>query len=147
MCPIGKIIARKRGSGWILRFRFGMALSILSQGTALVAHHFVDDFKLAGPEENIATGWDLLRQRIDIGPSSRIGMYLGCNIIKQHITLKNGTKANAVIYDMESFLEQCVDKYIQLAGSDIVLKPAKTPFLPSSGSDSVYRRMSDSSKI
>jgi hypothetical protein len=52
----------------------------------------------------------LLRQQIDIGPSSRTGMYLGCNIVKDKITLKNGTEANAVIYDMEAFLEQCVSK-------------------------------------
>jgi hypothetical protein len=60
---------------------------------------YVDDFKLAGPEENLEKGWALLRQQIDIGPSSRVGMYLGCSIVKEKITLKNGTNANAVIYD------------------------------------------------
>jgi hypothetical protein len=88
---------------------------------------YVDDFKLAGPEENISKGWDLLRTRIDIGPSSRAGMYLGCNIIKQQMTLGTGTATNAVVYDMESFLDQCVEKYLHVAGPGTVLKPAKTP--------------------
>ena len=37
-------------------------------------------------------------------------------------------------YDMSSFLEQCVERYIELAGSNIVgkLKPASTPFLDES---------------
>jgi hypothetical protein len=35
---------------------------------------YVDDFKLAGPEENLEKGWALLRQKIEIGPTSRGGM-------------------------------------------------------------------------
>jgi hypothetical protein len=100
---------------------------------------YVDDFKLAGPEQNLSKSWDLLRQRIDIGPASRTGMYLGCNIIKQQIRLGSGKTANAVVYDMESFLGQCVDKYLHVAGCDIPLRNAKTPFLHNSGADSVYR--------
>ena len=34
---------------------------------------YVDDFKLAGPEENLEKGWALLRQKIEIGPTSRGG--------------------------------------------------------------------------
>ena len=60
-------------------------------------------------------------------------MYLGCNIIKQQIHLAGGKPANAVIYDMESFLEQCVDKYMKVAGVDTVLKVAHTPFLAQLG--------------
>ena len=37
-------------------------------------------------------------------------------------------------FDMSSFLEQCVERYIELAGSNVVgkLKPASTPFLDES---------------
>ena len=47
---------------------------------------------------------------------------------------------------MESFLEQCVEKYLRVAGPGTVLEPAKTPFLSSSGSDSIYRRPYGSGK-
>ena len=70
----------------------------------------MDDFKLAVPEQSLAKGWELLKQEIEIGPSSRNGMYLGCNIVKQQVKLSNGKQTKAVIYDMESFLGQCVDK-------------------------------------
>jgi hypothetical protein len=72
-------------------------------------------------------------------------MYLGCNIVKQKITNGN-IDTNAIIYDMESFLEQCVSKYLSVAGTGTTLKQAKTPFLPSSGTESVYRRGCDSDK-
>ena len=41
---------------------------------------------------------------------------------------------NVMKYDMASFLDQCVQRYIELAGSKIVgkLKPASTPFLDES---------------
>jgi hypothetical protein len=104
------------------------------KGLRLLLTIYVDDFKLAGPEENIAMGWELLRQHIDIGPSSRSGMYLGCNIVKQKINNGN-IDTNAIVYDMESFLEQCVAKYLHVAGSGTTLKQAKTPFLPPLGTN------------
>ena len=97
---------------------------------------------MAGPEENIAKGWKLLKQHIGVGPSSQTSSYLGCNVNKQKLNLRNGTTVNAVMYDMESFLGQCVEKYLHVAGPDTVLKTAKTPFLQSSGADSIYRRPS-----
>jgi hypothetical protein len=109
-------------------------------GFRLLFTIYVDDFKLAGPQENIAIDWDLLRQHIDIGPSSRSGMYLGCNIIKQNIRMNGNSYTNAIVYDAEPFLEQCVAKYLHVAGSGTVLKQAKTPFIQSSGMESVYRR-------
>ena len=45
---------------------------------------YVDDFKLAGPEKNLAKGWKLLRGGLSIEAEKRIGpsglVYLGCNI-------------------------------------------------------------------
>ena len=38
---------------------------------------YVDDFKLAGPQENLARGWGLLRQKIRIDAETKLGHYLG----------------------------------------------------------------------
>ena len=80
---------------------------------------YVDDFKLAGPTENLAKGWALLRTELQIGPESDTGMYLGCNVIKHEILLPDKMPARAVTYDMEFFLEQCIARYVQVAGGDI----------------------------
>jgi hypothetical protein len=63
---VGKVGFRGLGSEWPSIFYHDELRLLLTI--------YVDDFKLAGPEENIAKGWELLRQEIDIGPSSRDGM-------------------------------------------------------------------------
>ena len=47
---------------------------------------------------------------------------------------KNVVKVSVMKYDMSSFLEQCIDRYVEFAGSKIVgnTKPANTPFLDES---------------
>ena len=60
-------------------------------------------------------------------------MYLGCNQKREQITLHGGILANCVIYDMESFLEQCVNKYLEVAPAGTKMKEAKTPFLQDEG--------------
>ena len=82
---------------------------------------YVDDFKLAGPQGNLKKGWELLRSCLEIGPEANSGMYLGCNVIKRDITLANGVQAKGIIYDMEPFLEQCVARYLSLAGKGTCL--------------------------
>jgi hypothetical protein len=94
---------------------------------------YVDDFKLAGPEENMDKGWALLRTKLIIGPEGPLGMYLGCNQKREQMTLHGGILANCVIYDMESFLEQCVNKYLEVAPKNTKMKEAKTPFLQDEG--------------
>ena len=41
---------------------------------------YVDDFKMSGPADNLAKGWDLLRQglQIDLPADIRGQAYLGC---------------------------------------------------------------------
>ena len=39
---------------------------------------YVDDFKMAGPTENIDKGWALLRSKIDMEDPTPVGLYLGC---------------------------------------------------------------------
>ena len=40
---------------------------------------YVDDFKMAGPEKNLAKGWKTIESVIDMGPPEPFGRYFGCN--------------------------------------------------------------------
>jgi hypothetical protein len=60
-------------------------------------------------------------------------MYLGCNQKRVQITMYGGISANCVIYDMESFLEQCVNRYLEVAPPGTKMREAKTPFLHDEG--------------
>ena len=60
-------------------------------------------------------------------------MYLGCNQRRETVTLHGGILANVVIYDMESFLEQCVSRYLEVAPKGTKMREAKTPFLHDEG--------------
>ena len=55
------------------------------------------------------------------------------------MTLYGGILANVVIYDMESFLEQCVQRYLEVAPKGTKLKEAKTPFLHDEGNHDLSR--------
>ena len=48
---------------------------------------YVDDFKLAGPEQNLDAGWALLRTNVNIGPEGPLAMYLACNQRRETMTL------------------------------------------------------------
>ena len=43
---------------------------------------YVDDLKLAGPEENLTKGWEMLRSKLNIEPETDLGLYLGCILSK-----------------------------------------------------------------
>ena len=60
----------------------------------LVLVVYVDDFKMAGPQKNLAQGWSMLRTRLKIEPETGLDMYLGCNQSKGNVTLGNGTPSN-----------------------------------------------------
>ena len=49
--------------------------------------------------------------------------------------LKDGTKVSTITYDMESFLEQSVQKYLEIMGKDVSLKSVPTPSLPEDAKD------------
>ena len=49
--------------------------------------------------------------------------------------LKDGTKVSTITYDMESFLEQSVQKYLEIVGKDVSLKSVPTPSLPEEAKD------------
>ena len=55
--------------------------------------------------------------------------YLGCRQKRTTITLPSGQLATAMTYDMEEFLDTCVQKYVELAGPGTTVKNCATPFL------------------
>ena len=105
---------------------------------------YVDDFKLAGPAQNLAEGWRLIRgnataeggEGLIMEDPTPLGQYLGCNHIQGNIVLPNGNKARTIEYDMEDFFDSCVSRYVDLAtgiqGSASKLGVVGTPFLEDS---------------
>ena len=71
---------------------------------------YVDDFKMAGPKENLKQGWNLLRTHLGIEPETPLGLYLGRNQIKGTKKLYGGKVVNSVAYDMEEYLSMSVQK-------------------------------------
>jgi hypothetical protein len=80
-----------------------------------------------------------LRQCLEIGPESKTGMYLGCNVHKTTVKLESGIVAQGIVYDMESFLEQCIERYKALSRNSRPLKTVRTPFVAQDENRSVYR--------
>ena len=86
----------------------------------LVLVVYVDDFKMAGPKNNLKRGWELLREKLIIE------LYLGCNQSKGTVVLGNGHQVTTVTFDMEQFLRSCVDRYLEVAGN-VEFKKVPTP--------------------
>ena len=101
---------------------------------------YVDDFKLAGPVENIEKGWSLLSKGIKIGTPEIVDekgvTYLGC---KQRVFKsrdKSGNYRATMEYDMKEFVQSCIDRYVEMAGIGSEPKHYSTPMLPESASES-----------
>ena len=94
---------------------------------------YVGDFKLAGPSANLKNGWHLIGQGLSVEDPQAIdakgATYLGCRQRRTSITLPSGRVATAMTYDMEEFLDTCVQKYVELAGPGTTVKHCTTPFL------------------
>mgnify|MGYP003322396852 FL=1 len=39
---------------------------------------YVDDFKLAGPTNNLDAGWKLIASKVNIDPPAEANLFLGC---------------------------------------------------------------------
>ena len=91
---------------------------------------YVDDLKLAGPEENLTKGWEMLRSKLNIEPETDLGLYLGCILRKGSSKLHDGTPVSTMTYDMEGLLKLSVEKYLDIVGKDTKLKNVSTPSLP-----------------
>ena len=91
---------------------------------------YVDDLKLAGPEENLTKGWEMLRSKLNIEPETDLGLYLGCILSKGFSKLHDGTPVSTMTYDMEGLLKLSVERYLEIVGKDTKLKHVSTPSLP-----------------
>ena len=104
---------------------------------------YVDDLKLAGPSENLAKGWEMLRTVLRIEPETDLGLYLGCVLSQGETQLHNGKKVKTITYNMEGLLKLSVEKYLDIIGKDTKLKKVSTPSLPEETKSSPYRAPSD----
>ena len=91
---------------------------------------YVDDLKLAGPEKNLAKGWELLRSKLKIEPETDVGLYLGCVLSKGTDKLHDGSKVTTMTYNMEGLLKLSVERYLEIVGKDTKLKKVSTQSLP-----------------
>ena len=74
---------------------------------------YVDDLKMAGPKQNLAKGWDMIRTRLRLEPETPLSLYLECQLCKK---LHDGTEVNTVTHDMETCLDMTVKKYLDVTG-------------------------------
>jgi len=74
---------------------------------------YVDDFKLAGPVDNIQKGWALISQHVELDPPQQLNLYLGC-IHRQRTVTNKGKTYTVMEYNMEDFMRSCVKLYREL---------------------------------
>ena len=61
---------------------------------------YVDDFKMSGPKESIAKGWELIASKIDMDVATDIGRYLGCDHMQEtQVRLKPSDHPFAYLFD------------------------------------------------
>ena len=104
---------------------------------------YVDDLKLAGPSENLAKGWEMLRAVLRIESETDLGLYLGCILSQGETQLHNGKKVKTITYNMEGLLKLSVETYLDIIGKDTKLKKVSTPSLPEETKSSPCRAPSD----
>ena len=96
---------------------------------------YVDDFKMAGPKDKLHLGWDLIKRDsktttgLNIESPGPLGLFLGCKHEQSERVLPGtSTKVRVMEYNMEEFLQSCVDRYKELTGVQYMRK-AETPFI------------------
>lgn len=94
---------------------------------------YVDDFKMSGPVKNLSRGWEIIKKEIQIESPEGAHLFLGCIHERAEFDLGEGKTARGVVYNMESYLESCIEWYKTLAQevtvNPIKLKYVSTPFL------------------
>ena len=118
---------------------------------------YVDDFKMAGPTKSLPEAWRLLREGIKTEDPAPLSKYLGCEhrFVELHIEEgRNPLEALSasppvsggpshpskrlptstvrviyLVYDMSGFLQQCVERYLELSNrTRASLRRVNTPF-------------------
>ena len=91
---------------------------------------YVDDFKLAGPQESMEEAWKMIRKDIVTGDPHPLTHFLGCTHEPVKFTPEGSKKeVNGQIKNMEGFFRKCVETFQHLAGDDVKMKIVPTPFL------------------
>jgi hypothetical protein len=92
---------------------------------------YVDDFKMAGPVENLPKAWNLIREtgptpiKMDEPALLKDSKFLGC---EHSVVTEDGV--TFIEYNMKSSLVKCVEKYQELSGTyKAPLKNVPTPFV------------------
>ena len=97
---------------------------------------YVDDFKLAGPSQNMNKGWELLTEGIKIGKPEVIDAngtsYLGCIQRRFAGVDSTGRSINTMEYDMKEFVQSCIDRYVEMTEIGSEPRHYATPMLPES---------------
>eukprot|EP00439_Symbiodinium_sp_Y106_P006827 s4042_g1.t1 len=61
---------------------------------------YVDDFKMAGPSQNLDKGWETIESVIDMDPPEPFGRYFGCNHVeKTQVKLPRSAHPFAYVFD------------------------------------------------
>ena len=96
---------------------------------------YVDDLKLAGPNQNLKEGWDLIHSsegaNVKIDDPSPLGLCLGCDH-HEFVRTYDGHKVRGIQYDMEGNLKLAVAHYQNLCQQysyKSSLKHVDTPFI------------------
>ena len=64
---------------------------------------YVDDFKMAGPSDHLAKGWETISSVIDMDPAEVAGRYFGCNHFEERqVKLPREAHPFAYVFDKES---------------------------------------------
>ena len=96
---------------------------------------YVDDFKMAGPKDSLAKGWEIVSQRLQMDPPTPMGQYLGCMHRPFELEV-DGCAVRGVEYDMEDYISSKVDQFLDLVEKTTGQRPritsAVTPFSPES---------------
>ena len=100
---------------------------------------YVDDFKMAGPSGSLPKAWQLIRSGIDAEKAEKLGSnYRGCEHKFSEVLVGSGqsplealsapappsggppsqglTKVRPLMCNVSGFLQQCVDRFVELTG-------------------------------
>ena len=98
---------------------------------------YVDDLKMAGPSSNMAEGWAMLREVLDIDDPRPVDLFLGCQHEVRYGIVDKGRSdtcpsgpVSIMTYNMEAFFRDCVRTYVELTGHSCPFRKVSTPFLP-----------------
>ena len=90
---------------------------------------------MSGPADNLAEGWSLLRKGIVTDEPAGHGLYLGClHSVSSHPCPDGPGEVSVLEYNMQAFLESCVERYRSLTGATY-LRKVTTPFVGDKNGD------------